>query len=298
MIRNLRISQRSALFFGLLGLTVLLLGLFSLNKIYQLNDLADELSELRMPQITLTGEIRRDFLTVRLFAANFAIAANDEQRLNAQKTFQEAASTLQKNSQRLGELISTPKGKELLERSTRLTREYSSTLDQWMNLLMRGDTAKANKLDTDTLTPLGGQAVAAINDLVAYELELSAGSARLAKEIEASSTAGIFGAITLTLIAVALLAITFSRSIIAPLQTAVFEAQRIATGDLSKPISDNSNDEAGDLIRALQRMQEQLHDTINHIADSSQQLAATSEELSVVTNESSKIVHSQGEQLE
>src|SRR5690554_4760581 len=52
------------------------------------------------------------------------------------------------------------------------------------------------------------------------------------------------------------------------------------------------------MMKAMQQMQEQLHRTINHIADSSHQLATTSEELSIVTNESSKIVHDQGEQLE
>lgn len=298
MIRNMRISQRSALFFGLLGLTALILGMFALNQIGKLNDVSSEFAELRMPQVTLTGNIRRDFLTIRLYAANFALSANDDQKRKAQETFQAAAKSLQNNSTELSKLISTDKGHELIKSVVNLTNRYSDALNQWMSVLLTNDLAEANRLDIDVLTPVGAQAVAAINDLVEYELQLATGSAEHAKKIESSAVTGIITAIIITLIAVAILAITFSRSLIAPLQLAVSEAQRIATGDLSKPISDNSRDEAGDLIRALQRMQDQLHETINHIADSSQQLAATSEELSVVTNESSKIVHSQGEQLE
>lgn len=298
MLRNLRISQRSVLFFGLLGVIALFLGLFSLNKINQINGIASELSEQRLLQVAYVGEIRRDFLTMRLYASNFALSATEAQKERSRQISREASQGLQNTAKKLEAIITTDRGHTLLQNVVGLARTYGDSLDQWMVALLEDRQEEANRIDVDILTVVGEQAVVALGELVDYEMAAARDASARAISIEKSSVVGVITAIIATLIAVAVLAIVFSRSLIAPLNTAVREAQRIATGDLSKPIQDNSRDEAGDLIRALQAMQEQLHDTIHHISDSSQQLAATSEELSIVTNESSKIVHEQGTQLE
>lgn len=298
MLRNLRISQRSVLFFGMLGVTALLLGLFALKQINQINAVANELSELRLPQTVYTGDIRRDFLTMRLYASNFALSSTDSQRQRSREISSQAAASLQESASKLSAILTTAKGHDLLNEVTLLAKQYGTALDQWMKLQVNGETAEASVIDVEVLTPTGEKAVTALGKLVDFEMELAAHSAVVAREVAKDSVTGIIAAIIATLAAVAVLAVIFSRSLIHPIGVAVSEAQRIATGDLSKPISDSSRDEAGDLIRALQRMQEQLHETINHVTDSSQQLAATSEELSLVTNESSKIVHDQGAQLE
>lgn len=73
---------------------------------------------------------------------------------------------------------------------------------------------------------------------------------------------------------------------------------RIAGGDLTRDVHDEGRDEAGDMMRAMQQMQEQLRSTLAHITDSSHQLASTSEELSIITNDSSRTVHEQASLLE
>src|SRR5690606_40051262 len=93
-----------------------------------------------------------------------------------------------------------------------------------------------------------------------------------AQEISASAALSIYAAIVVSLAAVAVLAVLFSRSVVNPLQKAVTVAQRVATGDLSQPIQDQGKDEAADMMRALHQMQNQLRETINQIADSSHQL--------------------------
>ena len=298
MLRNLHIAHRSILFFGLLGATALLLGLFALNQINKINAIANELGELRLPQVAMTGEIRRDFLTMRLYASNFVRSTDEEHKQRSREVSNNAAQNLQKVAKALSATITTEKGHTLLNEVTTLAAQYSQALRQWMQLLADGDLEEAYVLEVNVLTAAGERAVGALNALVTYEMEVANAASQRAKEIESSSVMAIIWAIILTLAAVAVLAVVFSRSLIFPLGVAVQEARRIATGDLSKPIQDDSRDEAGDLIRALQRMQEQLHDTIHHISDSSQQLASTSEELSIVTNQSSKIVHDQGTQLE
>ncbi|MBS7327068.1 MAG: hypothetical protein KIG85_10715 [Thiopseudomonas sp.] len=48
MLRNLRIAPRAALFFGLLGLTTLLLGIFAISQQNRLVNITDELGNMRL----------------------------------------------------------------------------------------------------------------------------------------------------------------------------------------------------------------------------------------------------------
>lgn len=75
MIRNMRIAQRSVLFFGSLGVVTLLLGIFAVIQLNKLGNIATEVTNLRMPQVIATAELRRDLLSTRLYAANFALAS-------------------------------------------------------------------------------------------------------------------------------------------------------------------------------------------------------------------------------
>src|SRR5690554_381406 len=126
MLRNIKISHRSVLFFGLLGILTLLLGIYALKQINNLGNISDDLSELRLPQVTLTGEIRRDFLTLRLYAANYALSNDTQQKQLSKDTLNEAITSLTNNSQALNALMDTD-GKGPDRKSTRLNSSHVRT---------------------------------------------------------------------------------------------------------------------------------------------------------------------------
>ncbi|WP_439862305.1 methyl-accepting chemotaxis protein [Pseudomonas sp. MBLB4136] len=96
----------------------------------------------------------------------------------------------------------------------------------------------------------------------------------------------------------ALLATLFTRSIVAPLELAVRAAEYVAAGDLTKTIEIDGRDEPARLLQALKRMQGSLRDTIQRIADSSNQLASAAEELNAVTEDSTRGLHAQSNEIE
>ncbi|TKJ58802.1 methyl-accepting chemotaxis protein [Pseudomonas viridiflava] len=95
-----------------------------------------------------------------------------------------------------------------------------------------------------------------------------------------------------------LLGIFITRMITLPLAVAVVSAQRIAGGDLTQPIVSTSSDEAGLLLDALSNMQDGLKGTIQQIASASDQLASAAEELSAVTNESTRGLTRQNDEIQ
>lgn len=296
MFRNLRIAPRSALFFGLLGLITLLLGIFAIVQQNRLGDITRELGTLRLSQVATVGEMRRDFLTMRLYAANFALTPDVAAQNAALQTVEKAGDSFNASGDRL-EAIASAEESKLLQQALTLVDTYNTSLAQWMQAKQAGDESAAQKIDT-FLTEQGALAVEAVNRLVVFEVEQANASVANAQRIESSSLSSIIIAIVISQIAMVVLATLFSRSLLIPLRLAVETSGRIATGDLTKDVHDVGRDEAGDMMRAIQTMQEQLRSTLEHITDSSQQLASTSEELSIITNDSSRTVNEQSSQLE
>lgn len=83
-----------------------------------------------------------------------------------------------------------------------------------------------------------------------------------------------------------------------PLYQSVESATRIAQGDLTKEITSNSEDETGQLLKALSNMQKDLKGTVQQIADASDQLASAAEELTAVTEDSTRGTVRQNDEIQ
>lgn len=298
MLRRLRISHRSALFFSLLGVITLSLGLFSVMQLNLLNDHVDDLGNMRLKQVANIEKMYAEFLYIRLQSVNFIMAVDADGRRNAQNLLQEARANYAKHESIMNSLVQSQKAKDLMAGLERDRLEYDQLLDQWFLLQKQDDRQGASRLREERIRPVALRITDQLSELSEYELATASRSVIDASNSSKHSIMAIYAAITFALAAVVVFAILFSRSLIVPIRNAVTLAQRVATGDLSLSVHDNANDEAADMIRALGRMQDQLRATIQHISDSSQQLATTSEELSAVTKDAGDIVHKQNAQLE
>ncbi|MCF5278941.1 HAMP domain-containing protein, partial [Pseudomonas syringae] len=104
--------------------------------------------------------------------------------------------------------------------------------------------------------------------------------------------------ITVGVITTLLLAWMYTRSLTGPIGDSLSIAQRIATNDLSQDIPQHGTDEAAKLIAALATMQSNLRNALTLIGDSSTQLAATSEEMHAVTEDASRTILRQTNEIE
>ncbi len=109
-----------------------------------------------------------------------------------------------------------------------------------------------------------------------------------------------------TLLVVAALAIALAiaaalwliRSITAPLSRAVEVADQVAAGDLSARIEVTSTDETGQLLGALQRMQQSLVRTVSVVRQNSESVASASAEIASGNNDLSARTEQQASALE
>ncbi|PPA01299.1 methyl-accepting chemotaxis protein, partial [Pseudomonas sp. MWU12-2312b] len=97
----------------------------------------------------------------------------------------------------------------------------------------------------------------------------------------------------LALLLGAFVAWIITQQIVTPLQHALKDVNRIASGDLSKDVVADRRDELGLLQRGLQQMTISLRELIGGLSSSVIQIASAAEELSAVTKHTSAGVNSQ-----
>ncbi|MBI6853946.1 methyl-accepting chemotaxis protein [Pseudomonas cichorii] len=180
----------------------------------------------------------------------------------------------------------------------KLMPAYISGSNDVAQLMAAGDLAGArNRLNT-----LAGENFSKARSLLRIMIDSNnrqiKEGAIAAAELKSSAIVMLSTGVIIAFIVAIILGILITRMITGPLAIAVASAQRIAKGDLTQPIASDRGDEAGQLLNALSDMQGGLKYTIQEIASASGQLASAAEELSAVTDESTRGLTRQNDEIQ
>lgn len=298
MIRAVGIAKRSFFSFGLLGAVTLLLGLFAVMQLSILKDDIDVISQQWLPAVAKTGEMQRDFLSLRISASDIFNRNDNDSIARISADISQWSEKLRAAEQQLQHFMVTNDAKRLFTSVIELRENYIAAVHQIVTLIQQGSVDDAIQLRSQDVQPISARLVTALNELSAHQIaQASAASSQALNVFAKARTALVVGA-GVALAIVLVLAWLFSRSLITPLREAVDVARTISSGNLTLEFSDDGHDEAADMIAALKQMQHKLRDAMHTIGDSSNQLATTSEELSVVTGQSTQITTEQSDQLQ
>jgi len=239
------------------------------------------LSELKSKIARLAGDVDREILE-----GEALLAVAHEHALNEQVASE------------IAELEVLLKGIELEHKT------YEKHVEQVISAVERGDT----------------QAVREVLDLVEREQEelnhhlesLLVGIEKMTEHtlevVEQDERSALVGILVLSLFAIGFglaVGLVLSGIIVKPIRRSVDVANALAEGDLTQRIESSSKDEAGQLLAAMQNMNQRLKETVTCIADGTEMLASSSVELAAVTHQTSMGMESQktaishtGEQLQ
>ena len=144
--------------------------------------------------------------------------------------------------------------------------------------------------DFKALDKLGTQLVVVEKNL--GEKDYAASGIAYAHALEIMAT--VFALALALVIAISLL---IARAIVRPITDATGVAARVADGDLSATIPAGGNDEVGQLLRALKRMQDELRQMIGSIDDGSRQVGSAAENMAAAAGQISKSAEAQSEAI-
>ncbi|WP_312246863.1 HAMP domain-containing methyl-accepting chemotaxis protein [Stutzerimonas nitrititolerans] len=296
LVRNMNVSRRSALGFGLIGLILLLLGLFAIQKMSQMRTEAEQLSDVWLPSIVALGELNQHTLRTRIHTLRLVL---DPSRVEENRaTLGDFRDGLRHYEETYQRTIALPHERELFENYRLARAAYENVLAEVTRLEAQGQVDAAIEVIGSRLNAAGTALNESLHTLVAFNDEQSTLSAQASAKIFHTSRMWMIVTLVVAALLTALLAWVFTRSIVQPLSEAVALAETVAAGDLTHRVEVAGRDEPARLLAALKTMQENLRGTIQGISDSSSQLASAAEELNAVTEDATRGLHQQNHEIE
>ncbi len=297
-IRSLNIAPRAGLGFGLLALMVFALGGFALLQMANMRQQSDQVENNWLPSVMAVGQMSQDLLRVRALTLRLLVnrdsqaLAQNEQKLGELKSGLHHAQTLYEA------LIVLPEERTLFDRFKAQEQQYLQRQEQVMGFSKANQLEDALRVVNGEMNQIADEVATTLHELVNLNKANANQAASLAQSVFSQSRSWVVGMIVLTALITIGLAVWLTRSIVLPLAQSLKVAQGVASGDLTGEIHVSGNDEPARLQQALKGMQENLRDTIRRISESSNQLASASEELSCVTEDATRGLHQQNQEIE
>ncbi|MDP9513356.1 methyl-accepting chemotaxis protein [Pseudomonas protegens] len=287
-VRTMNLAPRSAAFFSLIVLVVFALGIVAVLQMGKLRDAEQDVETNWMASIREIGKMKTGVLRLRLESIRITVTTDEQQRQTRIASLSGYRNTLQSTISQYQPLITGPAERELYQAVATDVQAYFKLLDELEPLLRSGDNAAAITLINTRISPMTNIMQEKMDKLSDFNDEGAKQAGITAASVYSSGLTLVLVLMGVTVVLTVVLATVLTRSITSPIGDALAVAERIAGSDLSREIAISGRDEAGRLLAALAKMQSNLRETIAHIADSSTQLASASEEMTAVTEDASR----------
>jgi methyl-accepting chemotaxis protein len=297
-LRKTRLGLRSAISFGLIGLIVVLLGVFALERIERMNHEAVEIGEHWVPSLLRLDQLnevmqRAGIMTFRM------VVLRDEQALSANRAGLERQL---EEAERLRQVFSAHLRSDA---EHRVYREYLNALEPFNRerkkiilLASQGSIEAAVASLNGPIDRYAMQLALATEALTQFYVRGYQQAADAAQVSRRDALLGIVIAMGAAVLATGFLAFIYSRSVILPLAEAVKVAEQVARGDLTEVPTTSGSDEPAQVLHALAVMRSTLCQTLSRIADSSIQLDSAAQQLQAVTESTSHGLQKQNAEIE
>ncbi|WP_386348434.1 methyl-accepting chemotaxis protein [Xanthomonas campestris] len=261
-INNLKLMPRLMLAFGIVLLIMLIQGIIAYSGLASLNDVTRELAGNTMSSVREAGDLRGMLGEYRNASYQNLVRASDSVKQEARTRAKNLQVEIDKTIKTYPQLIEGPEQKKLfntfVEDWKKASASYAS-VNEMLELNLPDDAVDTFVGETRTLHNKAKDSLAA---LIAEDNRLAQAAKAKAESVHATS-------VTLTVLVVLIgvagglgLAFLFARAIVRSMRSAVATASEIAGGKLDGQINVQGQDEVGELMRAMQRMQRDLRERI------------------------------------
>jgi len=177
-------------------------------------------------------------------------------------------------------LLSTDEEKALYKEIVELRIKYQAGKDQVMSARKSGDAAAAERSYNEAFLPASKGYQGKVMELLSMQRKsIDQTAAAIDQANDRSTRLMILLSVLLITIGV-VAAVIISRSITEPLKQAVHAAAMVAAGDLTTSINTSSRDEIGELMLALDTMNEALRKIVSQVKNGTYAIAGAAGEIS------------------
>ncbi len=296
-LANMKIGARMGLGFGLmLGLT-LLVAVFGLTRMAQVQGHLDRVTGDHMVKLKRVGELR-DALQTTAISVRTLVLLTDDGAMDAEtKRIQEQRKRYAETSRKLAETVRGDAEKSLLARIAAARAQTEPLLDKATGFAL-GNPIAATQVLVNEVRPAQNQWIKALEDMALYQEKGSARAVAEAEAAYASARALMVSMAVLSLVLGSLVAWRITRSITTPVNQALRLAESVAAGDLTQSVEVHSHDEIGQLMQALKDMNASLVTIVGQVRTGTDTIAVASREIASGNADLSSRTEEQASSLE
>ncbi|WP_295957492.1 methyl-accepting chemotaxis protein [uncultured Xanthomonas sp.] len=265
-LSNLRIGQRLALGFLTIIVLMVLLTVVGIQRVHSIDRRLTAINEVNSVKqryaINFRGSVHDRAIALR----DVVLLDDAASRQATEQTIDKLAGDYARAAQPLDALLAAStdaKEKAILQRIQGVEQRTMPLIAQVRRLRDAGDTVQAQALLLQQARPAFVDWLASINAFIDLQEAKNRQAAKEAMATARGFALLMIGCTVLALLLGTLIALLLTRRVVRPLRQALGLAERIGAGDLSSPDIATSHDEAGQLLRAMQQMQQRLHAVIS-----------------------------------
>ncbi|ODT50862.1 methyl-accepting chemotaxis protein [Devosia sp. 63-57] len=229
----------------------------------------------------LASDVFRQHRNILLASSN---PAKQDQWYN---DFQSGIGTLQPELERLGRMLV---GSEIAQLN-QVRADFTAMIEAMTDgnaIAMQRSNFNANAINDEQAAPLRAQISSLVDEIVATNEQLLADTLVEANGLYEQSRIFLLALLAGSVLIAAVAAVWIVTSISRAMTAAVRLADEVAAGNLSATAKVNSDDEVGDLIKALNAMTQKLREVVAEVTSATRNVAAGSQEMSATAEQLSQ----------
>jgi methyl-accepting chemotaxis protein len=297
-LNNLKISTRLTGTFGLLVALLLAMAASASLQMGRMKSDTDEIAARWLPSMELMSRMNAVSSDLRNADLQHVLHTDEAATADLEKSQAALVAAFEKSHQAFGLLISGDEERKLNEGLAADWKQYLALREQMLAHSRKNESEQALQLFKGESQKAFGSAGAAIAKLTEFSHDAAIAAGEAAAQAQATGRNTMIGAALAGLLLASLAAAWLIRSIVGPLARAVAAADRVAEGDLSEPIESESRDETGQLLAALQRMQQSLVQAVGSVRQNADGVATASSQIAQGNQDLSQRTEQQASSLE
>ena len=297
-LANLKIGKRLTLGFGLICAMLVLMIVMSNAMLARTNAGTAEIVHNRMPRIALTNRMQAEINDIAIALRNMLLTENAADHERQVRDIMTSRASMDGILDQLEDALADPKAVDLLARMNKEAAQYAVGQDTIIKQIAAGETEAARVLLTEDLRPLLVRLKQATAEQTALQNEIANRAAQDAEATYRRTSMLMWGLGGLALALAAAVAWWITRSITQPLGRALAMANTVAAGDLTGRTDVSTRDETGQLLRALQTMNDNLARTVGTVRVGTDTIAVAAGQVAVGSQDLSGRTEQQASALE
>ncbi|KIF83272.1 methyl-accepting chemotaxis protein [Noviherbaspirillum autotrophicum] len=269
-MKGLSIKARLVGTMALMGIMLFIGGVMGIAGLQRTNTVLKEVYSNQMAAAMAIGNVQNRMLQARTTLDQAVMSMDTDDVKGMVKRAEDFHAQAEQEWQRYAALPSDSEEKKLSEEVTAKRAQYLRDGAQALIAAIgAGQRIDAERVMAEKVQPLFAAFSSRADELAALQMKVAAQGYRDSQSMFGIIRIAAVAGLLLGLLIVAVSAVLLVRAITGPLRAMLGHFDAIAAGDLTTPIRATSQDEMGQLMQGLGKMQKSLAETVLHVREGS-----------------------------